>query len=281
MLLKFARKWYPLVIIVSVLAFWLVANAIWHTPPKKTVVVSFDSYSILKAEDQYYLRIHEEANILNRTMSAVPLTSIAPDPNPKFVSAKSMKDSILGGTLTKEHLYYIWKHCLFDGDNDFYICDPYDIHEPFEPSDLHDYGVTWYGTYYRFHYKASNDYSMSIDCYELTKEHSVSGYIKNSIKNYQDRIYKTEQTPNGNATIYYYAYDNGDAHKICTYDVSTDSKQLMILERYPTVSSEIPSTTRICGIENGVYFEGYIESRNERPSVEFLQNIGISPDPIP
>lgn len=278
---RFIKKWYPLLIIVLLLAFWFAANAIWHTPPKKTVVVSFDTYSILKAEDQYYLRIHEGADILPKSMSAVPLTSILADPVPKFSSAQHMKQSILNGELTSENLYYIWKHCQFDGDNDFYICNPYEIRIPIQPKGLRANGVYWYGSNYSFSYRASSDYYMSIRCYTLTKEHDVYKAFDSEMQIVNRHLLYTEQVEDRNATVYHYALtDIEPFDKKIMYDLSTEEKPLLILESYYNNTRTIPMDTQFCGIENGVYFIGRITSYNERPTIEFLQSLGISPEPI-
>ena len=279
MLLKFARKWYPLLIIIGILAFWLVVNTLFYAPPRKSVVVAFDSYSILKGRDQYYLRIHEEANILPRSMSAVPLLSIVGTPSPEFRSIQEMQDSILGGKLTKENLYHIWQNFPYDSDRDFYILDPYNIPAPQIPSGMQLSWVVWGKSSCHFSFRSTSDLWISMDCCEQTKEHNVHTKFDQNLKKLKEYIYQTEQIQDRNATVYYH-YDTiieNRKEKTILYDLSTEGKQLVIYERYNNVNDTVPAFTDFCGIENGVYFTGRIEDADSPLSVEFLQSIGIFP----
>lgn len=279
MLRKFARKWYPLLIIIGILAFWLVVNTLIYAPPRKSVVVAFDSYSILKGRDQYYLRIHEEANILPRSMSAVPVRDVYTTPSPAFQSIQEMQDSILGGKLTKENLYYIWQHFPYDSDNDFYILDPYNIPVPKIPSGMRLTWVNWHESSWSFYFHSTSDLWLSMDCCEQTKEHNIRDEVNNRLKQMKKYIYKTEQIQDRNATVYYhYSTTNQNwKEKTILYDLSSEGKQLLIYENYIYVKDTVIWYTDFFGIENGVYFTGRIDDADSRLSVEFLQSIGISP----
>ena len=196
-----------------------------------------------------------------------------------------MKNRILGGKLSQTALYYLWKHCPFDGDNDFYICNLDDIREPAHPAGLPLVSVSWYGSYYTFGCKPSSDYSMYISCYKLTKNHNVHTAFNHYLDYHEKYLSKTEQIPEQNATVYYYKYnETKPPAKIVIYDLSTGNKPLVVFERYDSENWTVPERIEFCGIENGVYFKGIIISSifsDERPTLEFLQNLGISPEPIP
>lgn len=278
---KHIRKWIPALAILLFVGWWMFATFVIHAPPKKTVVAEFKTYSILKAKDQYYLRIHDMSAIEPKSLSAIPMTSVAADRIPEFISAKHMKDSILGGKLSRYDLYYIWRHCKVDPDYDLFICDPYDIHEPLPLNGLPFSMVCWYGTHYDYGYRISRDYYWSITCYELTEEHNVYTAFDRDLELIKPYILYTEQIEDRNATVYYYKISGPGNDKKILYDLSTQDKPLMILETYNDDAKTIPMRTEVCGIEHGVYFTAYITSYNERPSVEFLQSLGISPEPIP
>lgn len=278
---KHIRKWIPALLILLFLGYWFFADNVLFAPPKKTVVAQFETYSILTAKDQYYLRIHDMSAIESRSLSAVPMTSVAADRIPEFISAKHMKDSILCGKLSSYDLYYIWRHCKVDPDYDLLICDPYDIHEPRPLKGLPYSSVYWLGTYYSYSYRISSDHYWSISCYKLTKEHNVHTAFDREMEIVNKYLLYTEQTQDRNATVYYYNIGgHGSNDKRILYDLSTQDKPLIINETYNDEAKTIPMDTQVCGIENGVYFTVSITSYNERPSVEFLQSLGISPDPI-
>ena len=78
---KSLLKWLPALVILLLVGCWMLSTFVIHAPPKKTVVAEFETYSILKAKDQYYLRIHDMSAIEPKSLSAIPMTSVAGRPS--------------------------------------------------------------------------------------------------------------------------------------------------------------------------------------------------------
>lgn len=278
---KHIRKFIPLLVILLLVGCWMLSTFVIHAPPKKTVVAEFETYSILKAKDQYYLRIHVSEDTKPKTLSAVPILSIYRTPAPEFRSIQEMRHCILNGKLTQENLHYIWQHFPYDHDLDFYILDPYNIPVPQIPSHMYVNWVIWHESSCDFILRGSSGLWISMECCKQTEDHNVHAKFDSNLKRLKESIYKTEKIQDRNATVYYHYSTINQERKIKTvlYDLSTEGKQLVIYEHYDNPNDTVPAFTDFCGIENGVYFEGRIEDADSRLSVEFLQSLGISPEP--
>lgn len=290
---KHIRKFIPLLVILLLVGCWLFNEFVIRRPAGKTVVAEFENYMILKTEDQYYLRMDDSKYVIKDSSgNKLPQKHAIYSP-PEFRSAQDMRDSILKGKLTEHNLGYIWQEFSWDGHGDYLIPDPYNITIPEDPYGTLLKSVSWAEDHLLFYYTNSIDQRVSINCYPLNKEHDVRSQFNEYLELQKEFICQTEQIDDRNATVYYAQYEKYKS-KYIIYDLSTEGKQLVIFEHYSGLEkfgkvdsgwdNPVPDYTEFCGIENGTFFTGRIYTDNNldygnRPSIKFLQSLGISPEP--
>ena len=280
---KHIRKFIPLLVILLLVGCWLFNEFVIRRPAGKVVVAEYEDYTILKRKDQYYLRLDDSKYVRKDSSgNKLPQTHATYSP-PTFRSAQDMRDSILKGKLTEHNLGYIWQEFSWDGHGDYLIPDPYNITIPKDPYGTQLYWVHWAVDYLYFYFSNSLGYIVEFYSYPLNKEHSVRSQTDKYVEWQKEYICKIEQVEERDATVYY-VQQNQVATKFVVYDINTEGKELRIMEKYPSWDSKIPSYTEFWGIENETYFRGTVKIKNasdakERLSIEFLQSLGISPEP--
>ena len=194
----------------------------------------------------------------------------------RFSSLKEMKNDFETGNFTEEELKDL--STLADDSGKVQICNLSELYEPIFPASPDDYFVELQGGgYYKFVIAYTENYGYA-HFYIQDKEY----YDKEADTTWPDKsqnITITEKTtePGRNANIY--AFTTNDSSKtfikVILYTITNGDKTLFIEETYYEESSSIPSSIKIVGAQQEMYFQVAISEPKVRPSVEWLSSFGI------
>ena len=243
-------------------------------------------YDLYQKNEQWFLTFNDTYR---------PINGCEYVDTPQFSSIEEMRTAIRTGDFTATELWAIENTFAKDAQGNILVCNFEKLYVPTLPDGLvFDY-LFWRGEALQFECTTENPNYLII--LTLNDDEGYKVYFDRYYENYFDYVTVkiTEHTTveDRNAEVYY-CESSTVRDKIVKYVLRNDSKTIYVREKYvigntenmpdgfselsPSECSDIvPRSIFFAGNDNGQEFYGFLYSLSERPSEEFLLQLGVKP----
>ncbi len=233
-------------------------------------------YQIIEIEGNTYFSFDDESRYKDLSTSQMaPVVS--------FKSMRAFYEGMNCGTLTEEQKKIVAK---FDRNEagQIQICNTNNLVTPIVPEDVQIRSIDWYGKYYSAMI-GGDVYGYITPCDKAT--YNKRAEEVSITQNERITITSVEFDEDRNAEVTNYNTKNARLKQI-RYTVQSGDRQIVVIEKYnlevlnPSVegmleiSDTVPASIQLFCIEDGRYSYGWLTSFEERPTVEWLKDWGLS-----
>lgn len=264
--------------IIALLTVFLTLAGCGKQSLNTRVITSNEDYSIVTDGDGYYLVFDENSENAN------DITASEVAPTLSFKSIVEMKEKVLGGQLSEEEISILGQFAKNDADK-IKVCDFNNLFDAVIPKNAAVKEVNWSG---------GERYVFDIDFADMEGNASLRVHTEESYQSVFE-TYHTGLSNNGNLHITEiedrnateYSYTTATAKcKTVSYVLHSNGFELLVDETYVleinddlknliSTSETVPVDIRILGTNENGWFEVYLYSLTERPSVEWLSAFGL------
>lgn len=229
-------------------------------------------YEIVVDDGEYYLIMDSTIKDANKEIG----TGLTVSPSISFDSIDEMKNDIITGNFTEQELEQL---AQFDTDDTgrIRLFDLNELYAPICPFKIDSYRVTWDGNSYCF---CVDDPNTELHlCHSICSKSYFDEYV-NDYSNFLTEhpaidLVSQSTEPDRNAMVYVYGDNIELQFKFVYYPLTVDNQTLHIGEYYSLVeSADIPDYVNILGTNGDVYFNIQLYHLQERPSIEWLSELG-------
>ena len=206
---------------------------------------------------------------------------------PEFSSVEEMKNAIETGDFSDLEMEALRMFAKKNESGDVLVCDLNNIQDGVVPDDFKLTNVQWTGSNYTLTYRADKEAFIGIVLFDDDYyKSSFDEYYSNYLEYHTVKLTGQGQEPERNATVYYYESPSTKLKQI-QYVIQSEEKTYYVNEYYATGrtdgspstttddhSDTVPQYVQVWGTDKGIEFYAMIDI-NERPSMEFLSQIGI------